>query len=872
MATPSMNAYLDSLLSQKTVLDHIYVSLNGENPAPVPRIITASILLTERMSKAGTRTTFIFPEYNLCAFEYTLVRTLLSISEGRVVGAYDPHSFKPGEKLKFKNSVMEFIGIETGADDIERIVVKFAGNLTYHVPIQIAPYLQHAETKRLSNQSAFAKAKKEHELEKSADATKSLSQKLHDYKTHFDTSTLFIAPMMSSRALFSQTTINNEKTGDLLLLAQADLEGKISNLSAGQLSGIPAIVLCPDLYAANEVIDNGLSISGVCIASTDISIDAQLDALDDLLQKQIPVTLLSDKVHFSNYGSLEQRDFSLWVWDSATLASTLIDSNTTSINTKTKNSMERQVKYICLECPEISDTITRLYRIKNTIKDQSPATISIYQVLFENALHILRTITPILNRDNILEALRKCRKTLLGEKKFLSDELGRELECVITNLAAACADDSTLPKISAMEELVRTSEYSQIIVIVPQSEDKYMIETHLGEFSESGADILVVHPTEYLELEASQDRCVVICSWLNKEVISKVFNSNLSPSVDVLLYEVEAIWKKHYAKTEADSSRRDASLTKKSLNVIGQINDEHVLDADSLIPYNPQVNNEPEEASDSVDAIEGIEIMLRQNKYSQYSASTGESNVSAIPISYVGDYLAFYKTSHTLLTATRILNEGYDRPEEVKPAALANGDFVIERESQRSIIRDIADVILKNSGCLDLRELAEKWREALSVESAFSDEDTIYHKLRDAGCTRGKLTVHSWLNDDNMITPQSKNDITFIAEATDDIVLLELADKVFEAGKRVKSAHLQAGHYLAEKLKASLAIELSSMKGIDEFSVWNPIEITVEGIGTVRILKVIDIGAEMLVEATTANRLINTNRAFSQSSWSIWQE
>ena len=44
---------------------------------------------------------------------------------------------------------------------------------------------------------------------------------------------------------------------------------------------------------------------------------------------------------------------------------------------------------------------------------------------------------------------------------------------------------------------------------------------------------------------------------------------------------------------------------------------------------------------------------------------------------------------------------------------------------------------------------------------------------------------------------------------------------------------------------------------IDPFNIWEPIEMQVDGIGTVRILKIIDIGTPVTVDIADTNRLID---------------
>ena len=50
------------------------------------------------------------------------------------------------------------------------------------------------------------------------------------------------------------------------------------------------------------------------------------------------------------------------------------------------------------------------------------------------------------------------------------------------------------------------------------------------------------------------------------------------------------------------------------------------------------------------------------------------------------------------------------------------------------------------------------------------------------------------------------------------------------------------------------------MEVVDPYNIWDPIEEEVEGIGEIRILKVIDISSKMDVEPVNTNRIINEMR------------
>ena len=49
---------------------------------------------------------------------------------------------------------------------------------------------------------------------------------------------------------------------------------------------------------------------------------------------------------------------------------------------------------------------------------------------------------------------------------------------------------------------------------------------------------------------------------------------------------------------------------------------------------------------------------------------------------------------------------------------------------------------------------------------------------------------------------------------------------------------------------------MERLHSIDAFNVWDPIELELEGIGTIKILKIIDIGERISVPNSIVNRLI----------------
>ena len=234
----------------------------------------------------------------------------------------------------------------------------------------------------------------------------------------------------------------------------------------------------------------------------------------------------------------------------------------------------------------------------------------------------------------------------------------------------------------------------------------------------------------------------------------------------------------------------------------------------------------------------------------------GKELVSVIPVSFVGGSLAFFRTNHRLISVSNIISCDSETIEIKRPIELAVGDFIVVRETEKDIIRELADMTLKNSGKENLRELATIRRDALTIELVFCTFDVLYEKLKDGGCDKGRSTIKRWIEDEELIAPQSKKDLEIIKSVTKNESLIELKDKMPEAISEVRNAHIIAGRKLSEQLKHTIAEELKKYGNIDPFNFWEPINIEIDGIGSIKVLKIIDIGSEVKVISTDANRLI----------------
>lgn len=857
--------YVAQLLSQESSFDGISLSFEDDaHSAGVPPIIKASVLMLDKMiENQGKFNILVFPERIQSIFIFTLVRLLHNIAEGQIKRDYDPDAFRPGEKLKLGNAVVEFVGIEEKKDE-RRMRIKVLDNgtdLIIDAPIEFFPLFQLTNTqRRLSPYKQYVDEKKKAEAIVSYQTDDERFLKLlSDYKTHMDSSIVNMTSVINAKELLATCKLCGHDIKELLLVGQADYEGTIRNIGTGQLGGIPAIVLASDLYMITAMADRGHPIQSIIIDGSNASaLLNQMDALDNLMRLGVSITCVTDIVNSFDLQPFLDRQFNLWRWDETSITDHLYDISPLSSDRKIKHCAKREIEYLTGDGNEISIAIRKLYSHRSEAQTLSAQMLKLFDKLFSLAFTALRETVPF--GENQLSQSRfvldECAAILTGEKSFLDPKIFDDYSTIINSLKAVFTKGYSLPKHDALADRLRKEKYKTVCIVVPERSDKIHVQEYWQMWCRRErliSQIYVLYPAEYYPAQSTQFSATIVVGWLKRAIMRKILYGFNTQTYTVLLYDYEKRWKNYDTarwNSALDSSRNrqtiEKSLTTDKLRV-------------STSRFTP-VEAAPEEIPET-DEFAEIEVVLRENKYRQYVANGGQKAVNetteAIPVNYVGGYLAFYRTGHKVISATNIIMNDADKIDSILPDQLKIGDFVVVRETARDLIREMADAILTRSGKAELREMAGKWKEALKIETLFYTPEQIHQHLQEVGCTKGYQAIRGWILDDDVIAPQSKHDLEYIAAATDSNVLKELLDQVYDAAQTVRSAHIQAGRVLSMSLRSRIVEALKEYGNIDPFNIWEPIEMQVEGIGTVRILKIIDIGSPVTVDIADTNRLID---------------
>ena len=851
--------YIKKLLSGINNLDGIRLSMSEDTlPIAIPPIVKASIQILDDMAEhQGIFNILVFPERIQSIFIFTLIKLIYDISDGRIGRNYDPKKFEKGDHLKLGKAVVSFNRIEEIDGHLYMYVQ--TSDLLYAAPIELFPLFQKTNAKRLSTNALFSEEKKRVVTAcfSMSDAERYLKL-FADYKTHMDSSIINMTSVFNTRELIANCRLCGQKLSDIILVGQTDYEGNIKNIGSGQLCGIPAIVLSSDLYAVAEASSKGHPIQSIIIdASNTNALLSQMDVLDELMRLHIPITCVTDTVNSFDLQPFLDRKFNLWRWDETSITEDLYNVSPLACDQKVKNYAHQKLEYCIANGKEISTAIQLLARHRKESETFSAQMLKTFDELYSLAFTALRQIIPFTEEQLAQLQLRteSCISALSAEKIFLSPEIYEDYSSVVMCFKKIFRSSYVFSKQEALKARLKQAQYAHVCIVIPERAEKSPIEDYWRHWCSQellDTEITVLHPAEYYTAPCSSFSVTIVTGWLKRAIMRKILFSFNTEIYLILLYDYEKRWKNH------DTARWKKSLNSTNIEII-----QKSFPADQIHMSTSRFDPQETEKIDipTVDEYAEIEGILRDNKFRRYVASGGskliEQTTEAIPVNFVGGFLSFYRTSHKIISATKIIMNDAEKIEMKFPQELNLGDFIVVRETDHDLIRDMADQILIKSNKENLREVASKWKEALRIEQLFYTDEQIFQRLQKVGCGKGYQAVHTWLTDEDVIAPQSKTDLAYIAKITGSGVLNERLDQIFDAAQTVRSAHIQAGRVLSTHLRRRIAQALKEYGDIDPFNIWQPIELQLEDVGLVRILKIIDIASAVTVDITNTNRLID---------------
>ena len=836
----SWNEIASNLLKSNSAYDNIQLSF-PENAVNVylPKILKLTLkLIEDALVKGINKIIIVYPEKIYLPSLTVIFQSFSNISSGNSDNNKDFDSLQNGQRLKIDNYVCEYI-----SSNKERIWVKWADINNSFLKSNF-PAFQKAETKRklskypgllINNIGGLSIENKKFSI------INMLKQNLS-----FQTKSIIY---VTSENKFAKTTydlkFDNLNIMDLLLFGKIKIDNTIDIINKGQIHGVPAILFNYDIdQLHSEHVENA---SLIFIDYSDNLVNTKLPSLDKYIKTNIPIIILTDTINSFNMTDLENRGFQTLRWDRESIIPDLINEKSDNvIDYKVFNCHNCKINYELCESHDISMIVKTMINIRKVIENSNQNIIDLYWQLYEIAILSLRNIIVFSSsyKDIISTKINNIRNGFMKYKYSISTEIIGNIEEIVSVLYELLKETYLFAKTKKVKELIQSSSSDNIVIIIPENDDKNTYNSYWNLFLEESdvkKKIDTMYPQEYSAYPQDINAEVIVCGWLGKNRMKNIIYSNNASYVYILLYKIEEKWKKyHLAEWEEiikNESRRNFDKLFTSIE----------------FQTNKSTENNDIEINEDID---NVEISIRENRYKKYSQNMGNLAVETIPITFVSGYFSFYKKSSNIITVTDIINNISDNSKSKITTDIQVGDFIVIRETERSLIRELADAILIKEGKNEYREKSARWKNKLNEKRKFCSIKELYEKIISEGANIGIQAFRAWVDDDDFIAPQDKENLLYISAALNDNYLINNIDEIWEICKHVRKAHVKAGNEVSNKLKNGIAKSLSKITEIRKNEIWDPIDLQLDELGKVKILKVISIGGPIDVDIIYTNRLL----------------
>ncbi|MBP8745141.1 MAG: DrmE family protein [Syntrophorhabdus sp.] len=775
-------------------------------------------------------------------------------------------SYRRGQKLLLDRCVLEFI--EESEFEGKRLFRVKCSDGSFGIPLDRKLIFQPSDTKRpLSpirkvNEAYFACEKNDSPLDNI------LGIESYDNLSLFRDNLILISKIGTTESSIANNRINGTRLIDLFMWGRLDSHGEPTRLKAGQIAADPTCLVASDLFGASRFMEAKPDTTRGVILDGARAFVNHLQILDDeVLKNGVATVVVADLDDVESLPHLAERGFKIWQWNKQNIISSgLINSTPRAspfyrLNSSLTNYSRGVVDAV--EC--VSSDLSMAYEDIKALGKKVAEVDQLkdpYRQLVSTFLRLSRVVR-IPDHDWIAAMMERIHD---HENRFLQGWLWAGKD-VIDLVGSACShllsyleglkrgDNSKLSWLTSWLNETQTVPLA-VYIIVPNMEDVSMTRDFFGDVCaprHPRARFLSISDRASIE-DTDGTGHVILCGWMGHKKMLAFLQAHAFSNTTLLLYPFERDW---YAQAQYHWDRRSQYPIRP-----GDFSPVFGLPVTDL----QAIGHEPKPTAPTHVEVSGFDIIdfeLRTESYG-YDGYTrirpGEDTVEARLVLFAHERFSFITENHRLpvvndIISGRVLHGDIPRK---RIEELTTGDYVIFRESDRDIIREIADRGLEAKGLGSLTRIAGLWRQALirKYEEEGKDVDLIILLLAEEGCKRTRHTIESWLFDDDTIGPKYEADLEAIARTTRDATLAGNTDKVKEAIKTVRGAHLQAAAFLTKKLDTLLTKIIGGQEHTT-FLTGDFAELDLDEYGTVSILRIEDVGKDpRKIVSKWVNRLL----------------
>lgn len=780
-------------------------------------------------------------------------------------------NYNKGQKLRIDNLIVEFESeIYDPNHGLMLSVKSKSGQKSYQIdtfPFTEKLYFEAIETDRPLSSTTKVQ---ELILKIKADRHKVPIDELLKIKsfgnyTFFKNKVILTTNLKKTQTFMDEYNIQNNKISELLAWGKLDINGDSSNLIYTNAHSTYNSIISPDLFGVSVHLEKNSNVKALIIDGSSKYVN-NLGVLNNILSKGIKTVVIADNTDFENIKYLKELGYIVWNWNAERInnSKTLLDINQKThfklLNKYIHNSKNINITpEICIY-PEIENIILWTLKVMKVNDDKTETLNELKLELILIANEISRQV--YLPQDdwyeNLKKRIAKLRIDIPKYNQWMTNEgseFAKTLVDTLEKFEIKRFREGSGKIYKLKEKLLEFTKLhknslSKIAVILPRDSEVESCRLYWSKYFDIKElkNIEFISFNEFLKANINNNVIeVIVCGWLNFDRMTLLKQDLRVSNMTFLFYSIEKDW-----YNSAINKWNSSVETQMSIEEISELLE---IDKEDLKFLEEKAISKQKEQVNELDIIE-FEHKLRKYEFlkeANINSNSVQTQKAKLVIFNDGWY-SFVTDSHKILTITDLINKNIIKK---TISELKVSDIVIFTQSDKDILKVIADQILENNGESNIREDAAIWKKALRDEFNLlsRDVDRLQSLLSAHNCNRTPERIRQWLYDESIIGPQSINDIDLIAKATRHKELNEKLERVKNAVEIIRSSHSKASEFLLKKLSDKLPDILESNKHIAN-SDEERVILKIEEFGNLFLLKVDELTQESIdIETNKCNKI-----------------
>jgi len=831
-------------------LSYSYSGQHETYSLPLPLKDSLQLILRFFASNVSNKLCLVFSSKELAAQWLATPLTLNAIFQDynsyRDVITESYKRFRTGEKLVLNSeAVVEWVRLkETEKDGISKKTglfrtksTKGSASLEISIPFEKITKLQRTNKKVLSPQKKVMEALPKKNI---TCLENMLGIETFGNQEFIKNKTCLVTKYKSFSDSIENVLMNMENLENYFLVGKIDENG-INNtngplLLVNNLSTLALYVTLSSSSVSKIIIDG---FSAIEERGTDFS---------DIDVKNIPTILITDLSEIESFATIGNYGFEFFNFTKQNLQ---LDHPE---NLSPFHSFEKKlrkyisfnvVKEICQDA-ELDATTQKIHSIEKDESNNELTSLKIYLIQLTNLIsriaHIptVEEISVFNSKINSIETLFLRSRMWLGDSHKPIEESISLLKSVIERFATQPSE-----KCARLKSLMSSKQYDYIICST--EEEAKALDDSIPAHPQKPRVISVADVND--KLLSSKPQKAILTGWAKSNNINRILSSFLFSELTVLFYQFE----NKYYNTLQRRNRQYSENIKATINNKG-IRSE--TDSSKRKGFGDLYSDDEivETTSESSFDILDFEFKLDNAQYSKYAAKGNLiDSIKAKRIVFESDFFIYTTESHKFL----IINELIDRQGEKanlhrrKVESLQTGDVIALINTDRDILVELVEKNTNTKELASVKQWTELWKNLLKeyYASIGSDFKKLVEDLRKNDCKKHEVTIRTWLQDESRIGPDDNADLISIALMTNSNPLLDNINTVREAIRKMTGWRMKASDFITDKIKAQIH-EFADSSIINK-------KISVEGLGSVIVLKVIEVSNSWEnIDVRYVNRLL----------------